>query len=182
MVVTKKQHKFGSATEESELPPKTNDKNCIGTMNFISVLPSLPLRIPTPPTRRAEKGHAGALQTYSLWRWGGNGLAVRQNPHSFSLTTPEKDRVCHPAICNQYPRLHQQEAMENEGAMGLTHRSCFRVAAAPMLATKRSYDLQDHFGRSPVFEGKKTGEKGGCQVARGALVVGMRNADHYQCT
>ena len=39
MVVTKKQHNFGSATEESVLPPKTNDKNCIGTMNFISVLP-----------------------------------------------------------------------------------------------------------------------------------------------
>jgi hypothetical protein len=43
MVVTKKQHKFGSATEESVLPPKTNDKNCIGTMNFISVSLSLPL-------------------------------------------------------------------------------------------------------------------------------------------
>jgi hypothetical protein len=65
-------------------------------------------------------------------------------------------------------RLHQQQAMENEGAMGLTHRSCFRVAAAPTLATKRSYELQDHFGRSPVLWG--------------ALVVGMRNADHYQCT
>ena len=26
--------------------------------------------------------------------------------------------------------------MENEGAMGLTHRSCFRVAAAPTLATR----------------------------------------------
>jgi hypothetical protein len=26
--------------------------------------------------------------------------------------------------------------MENEGAIGLTHRSCFRVAAAPTLATK----------------------------------------------
>jgi hypothetical protein len=62
MVITKKQHTFGSATEESVLPPKTNDKNCIGTMNFISVLPLLPLRIPSPPTRRAEKGHAGALQ------------------------------------------------------------------------------------------------------------------------
>jgi hypothetical protein len=105
MVVTKKQHKFGSATEESVLLPKTNDKNCIGigTINFIPVLPSVPLRIPFPPTRRAEKGHAGALQTFSLWRWGGNGLAVRQNPHSPSLTTPEKNRVCHPAICNQYP-------------------------------------------------------------------------------
>jgi hypothetical protein len=91
MVITKKQHKFGSATEESVLPPKTSDKNCIGTMNFISFLPSLPLRIPSPPTRRAEKGHAGALQTFSLCLWGGNGLAVCQNPHSFSLTTPEKD-------------------------------------------------------------------------------------------
>jgi hypothetical protein len=71
MVVTKKQHKFGSATEESVLPPKTNDKKCIGTMNFISVSPSLSLRIPSPPTRRAEKGHAGAFQTFPLWRWGG---------------------------------------------------------------------------------------------------------------
>jgi len=26
--------------------------------------------------------------------------------------------------------------MENEGAIGLTHRSCFRVAAVPMLATR----------------------------------------------
>jgi hypothetical protein len=33
-------------------------------------------------------------------------------------------------------RLHQRQAMENEGAMGLTHRSCFRVAAAPTLATR----------------------------------------------
>jgi hypothetical protein len=45
---------------------------------------------------------------------------------------------------------------------------------------KRSYNLQDHFGQSPVFEGKKIGEKGGHQVARGALVVGMRNTDNYQ--
>ena len=58
MVVTKKQHKFGSATEESVLPPKTND-NGIGTMSFISVSPSLPLCIPSPPTRRAEKGLLG---------------------------------------------------------------------------------------------------------------------------
>jgi hypothetical protein len=71
MVVTKKQRKFGSASEESVLPPKTNDKNCIGTMNFISVLPSLPLHFPSPLTRRAEKGHASTLQTFSLWWWGG---------------------------------------------------------------------------------------------------------------
>jgi len=62
MVVTK---------EESVLHPKTNDKNGISTMNFISVLPSLPLCIPSLPTRWAEKGHDGALQTFSLWWWGG---------------------------------------------------------------------------------------------------------------
>jgi hypothetical protein len=66
MVVIKKQHKFGSATEESVLPPKTNDKNCIGTMKFISVSPSLPLCIPSPPTRRAEKGHAGAWRIANI--------------------------------------------------------------------------------------------------------------------
>ena len=71
MVVTKIQHKFSSVTEESVLPPKTNNKNYMGTMNFISASPSLPLRIPSPPTRRAEKGHAGAFQTFSLWRLGG---------------------------------------------------------------------------------------------------------------
>ena len=78
MVNTKKEHKFGSATEESVLPPKTNDKNGIGTMNFISVLLSLPLCFPSLPSRRAERGQAGALQTFSLWRGGRNGLAVRQ--------------------------------------------------------------------------------------------------------
>jgi hypothetical protein len=54
MVVTKKQPKFGSATEELVLPPKTNDKNCIGTMNFISGLPSIPPPYPLstyPPGR-----------------------------------------------------------------------------------------------------------------------------------
>jgi hypothetical protein len=71
MVVTKNQRKFGSATEESVLPPKTNDKNCIGTMNFISILPLLPLRISSSPTRRAEKGHAGPLQTFSFGGGGG---------------------------------------------------------------------------------------------------------------
>ncbi len=82
MAVTKKQRKFGSATEESVLPPKTNNKNCIGTMNFISVSLLLPLRIFSPPTHRAEKGLASALHKFSLRRWGGNGLAVHQNPHS----------------------------------------------------------------------------------------------------
>jgi len=51
----------------------------------------------------SHKGQAGTFQIFSLWRWGGNGLAICQNPHYFSLTTPEKDRVCHPAICNRYP-------------------------------------------------------------------------------
>jgi len=142
MVVTKKQHKFGSATEESVLPPKTKDKNCTGTMNFIFVLPSLTLCIPSSPTRRAEKDHASALQTFSPWQWGENSLAVRQNPHSPSLTNPrEKSSLTSlPYAINirflPRERLHWQQAMENEGAIGLTHRSCFRVAAAPTLATR----------------------------------------------
>jgi hypothetical protein len=99
MVVTQKQHKFGSTTEESVLPPITNDKNGIDTMDFISVSPSLPLCIPSLPTRRAEKDHTGALQSFSLWRWGGNGLAVRQNPHSPSLTNP-RERLSSPSLPN----------------------------------------------------------------------------------
>jgi hypothetical protein len=75
MVVTKKQHKFGSATEESVLPPITNDKNCIGTMNFIPVFPSLPLRIPSPPTRLAEKGHAAHFKHSPFG--GGGGMVWR---------------------------------------------------------------------------------------------------------
>jgi hypothetical protein len=85
MVVTKKQRKLGSDAEESVLPPKTNDKNCIGTMHFISVLPSLPLHIPSPPTRRAEKGRAGALQTFSLWRGGGGMIWQYVKNHTLFL-------------------------------------------------------------------------------------------------
>ena len=44
---------------------------------------------------------------------------------------------------------------------------------------KRIYDSHDRFGRSSVFEGKKTGEKGGCQVARVCTCRGTRNADQY---
>ncbi len=110
-------------------------------MNFISVLPSPPLRIPSPPIRRAKKGHAGALQTFSLWGWGGNGLAVRQNSHSPSLTNPG-ERSSSPSLPYAIDiwflpgeRLYWQQAMKNEGAIGLKHRSCFRVAAVPTLAT-----------------------------------------------
>jgi hypothetical protein len=152
-------------------------------MNFISASPSLPLRIPSSPTPRVEKGHTGAFQTFSLWRWGGNGLAVRQNSHSCSLTTPVKDRGCHPVICNRYPASPRRKiaSAAGHGKRG-SHGADTQIAQT--LATKRSYDSQDHFGRYPVFEGKKTGtgEKGGRQVARGALVVGMSNTDHYQCT
>jgi len=114
-------------------------------MDFISVLPSLPLCIPSPPTRRVEKGHARALQTFSLWRWGGNGLAVyTKNPHSPSLTNPGEGSSSPSlpyAIDNRFlpgEGLYQQQAMENEGAIGLTHRSCFRVAAASTLATREA--------------------------------------------
>jgi hypothetical protein len=60
MVVTKKQHKFGAATEESVFPPKTNGKNGIGTMNFISVSPSPP---PLYPLSTYPPGGEG-----SRWR------------------------------------------------------------------------------------------------------------------
>ena len=73
-------------------------------------------------------------------------MAVRQNQNSlsFSLTNPGKIEF---AITESLPyaidirflpgeRLHQRQAMENEGDMGLTHRSCFRVAAVPTLATR----------------------------------------------
>jgi hypothetical protein len=136
MVVTKKQHKFGPATEESVLPPKTNNKNCIGTMNFISVLP-LP-----PPPYPLSIYLPGGEGTFFLWRWAGNGLAVRQNPHSPSLTNP-RERSSSPSLPNAIDvqflpgeRLHRQQAMENEGAIRLAHRSCFRVTAAPTLATR----------------------------------------------
>ena len=73
---------------------------------------------------------------------GGNGLAVRQNPHSFSLTNPG-ERSSLPSLPYAIDirflpreRLHWQQAMENEGAIGLTNRSCFRVAAVPTLATR----------------------------------------------
>jgi hypothetical protein len=42
-------------------------------------------------------------------------LAVRQNPHSFSLTTPKKDRICHPAICNQYPASPRRKIASARG-------------------------------------------------------------------
>jgi hypothetical protein len=60
MVVTKKLHKFGSDTEESVLPPKTNDKNGIGTMNFISVSPLAPPLYPLstyPPGGEGSRWH-----------------------------------------------------------------------------------------------------------------------------
>jgi hypothetical protein len=62
--------------------------------------------------------------------------------------------------------------VENEGAIGVMHRSCFRVVAAPTLAMSRTMIcriiLDDLLF---FFEGKKIGEKGGHQVAWGALVV-----------
>jgi hypothetical protein len=121
MVVTKKHLKFGSVTEESVLPPKTNDKNGINTMNFISVLPSLPLYIPSPPTRRAEKGQAGALQTFSLWRWGGEWFG--STPKSTFSFSDSGERSSLPSLPNAIDirflpreRLHRQQAMENEGS------------------------------------------------------------------
>ncbi len=88
-------------------------------MITLILLPLPPLRIPSPPTPQAEKGHAGALRTFSLWRWGGNSLAVRQNPHSPSLTNPG-ERSSSPSLPYAIDirflpgeRLYWQQAMEN---------------------------------------------------------------------
>ena len=65
-----------------------------------------------------------------------------ENPHAPSLTNP-RERSGLPSLPNAIDiwllpgeRLHWQQAMENEGAIGRMHRSCFRVATAPTLATK----------------------------------------------
>ena len=120
-------------------------------MNSIFGSPSLPLRIPSPPTRRAEEGHASALQTFSLWRWGGNGLAVRQNPHSPSLTNPG-ERSSLPSLpyaidiwLSPKKDCIGNRPWKNEGAIGLTHRSCFRVKAVPTLATRRGATIRRTF-------------------------------------
>jgi hypothetical protein len=134
-------------------------------MNFISGLPLPPLRISSPPTRRAEKGHASTLQTFSLWRWGGNGLAVRQNPHFPSLTNP-RERSSSPSLPNAIDirflpgeRLHRQQAMKNEGAIGLTYRSCFRVAAAPTLATRGAMIHRIILGDLLFLKARKQGRR-----------------------
>jgi hypothetical protein len=70
----------------SVLPPKTNDKNYIGTMTSYPLRPRFPL-----------------IHTF------------------FSLLPPEKDRVCHPAVCNRYPASPRKKIASatghgNEGA------------------------------------------------------------------
>ena len=80
-------------------------------------------------------------------------MAIRQTPQSFSLTTPKKNRVCHPAICNRYPASPRKNIAL---ATGHGNEGAIRANAG----NKRNYNLHDRFGRSPVFEGKKTGEKG----------------------
>ncbi len=61
--------------------------------------------------------------------------------------------------------------MENEVAIRVMHRSCFRVVAALTLAMSRTMICRIILDDPLFFEGKKIGEKGGHQVAWGALVV-----------
>ena len=90
---------------------------------------------------------------------------------SISGFPPEKDCIGNRprAIRNRYPasprkRLHLQQAMEmeNEGVIRAD------------VGNTRNYNSHDRFGRSPVFEGKKTGEKGGRQVARVCTCCGNK--------
>jgi len=103
MVLTKKQHKFGSATEESVLPPKTNDKNCIGTMNFISVSPSLPLRIPSPLSTYLPGGEGSRWHIPIILPLAVGGGWFGSMPKSTLSFSDYPGEVCHPAICNRYP-------------------------------------------------------------------------------
>jgi hypothetical protein len=64
--------------------------------------------------------------------------------------------------------------VKNEGAIGVMHRSCFRVVAAPTLAMRRTMIRRIILDDPLFFEGKKIGEKGGDQVAWGALVVRIK--------
>ncbi len=141
MVVTKKQTNLVLLQRNQYFLPKTNDKNCIGTMNFISILPSLPLRISSPPTMGGG-GSCWCIAKHSPFGGGGNGLAVHQNPHSPSLTNPGEGSSwpsLQPALDIRFlpgERLHWRQAVGNEGAIRLMYRSCFRVAAAPTLAIR----------------------------------------------
>jgi hypothetical protein len=141
MVVTKKQTNLVLLQRNQYFLPKTNNKNCISTMNFISILPSLPLRISSPPTPGGG-GSRWRIANIPPLMVGGNDLAVHQYPHSPSLTYPGEGSSwpsLPPALDIRFlpgERLHWRQAVGNEGAIGLMHRSCFRVAAAPMLATR----------------------------------------------
>jgi hypothetical protein len=111
----------------------------------------------------------------------GDGLAVRRIPHSPSLTNPGQGLSwpsLPPALNIQSlpgERLHWQQTVENEGAIGVMHRSCFRVVAVPTLAISRTKIHRIILNNPPFFfEGKKIGEKGGHQVAWGALVVRIK--------
>jgi hypothetical protein len=146
-----KTNKFNPATEESVFPPKTNDKNCIGTINFISVLLSLLLGIPSP------RGHAAYCKHSPFGGGGGGDLAVRQIPHSPSLTNPRQGlswSSLPPALnIRSLPgeRLHWRQTVENEGAIGVMHRSCFRVVAAPTLAMSRTMICRIILDDPPFF-------------------------------
>ncbi len=141
MVVTKKQTNLVLLQRNQYFLPKTNDKNCIGTMNFISILPSPPLRVSSPPTL-GRGGSRWCIANIPPLVVGGNGLAVHQHPHFPSLTNPGEGSSwpsLPPALDIRFlpgERLHWQQAVGNEEAIGLMHRSCFRVAAAPTLATR----------------------------------------------
>jgi len=71
--------------------------------------------------------------------------------------------------------------MENDGAIGLTHRSCFRAAAAPTLATRVATICRIILDDLLFLKATRQGRRG-YQVAWGALDAGMRNADRHHCT
>jgi hypothetical protein len=189
MVVTKKSTNLVLLQRNQYFLPKTNN-TCVGTHELHLCLPHSPLST-YPPGREGSRGRIPNILPLEVGgEWFGNTpkstLFFSASPRersclpscqSISGFPPEKDCIDNTprALCNQYPASPQKKIAL---ATGHGNEGAIRANAG----NKRGYNLHDCFGRSPVFEGKKTGEKGGLQVAWGALVVEMRNVDHYQCT
>ncbi len=94
MVVTKKLTNLVLLQRNQYFLPKTNDKNCIGTMNFISMLPLLPLRVSSPPT--LGRGGSGWRITNIPPLVVGGMVWQYTKIHTLLLwLTPKKDQVGH---------------------------------------------------------------------------------------
>ena len=138
-----------------------------------------------PPKKIAlATGHSSANAGNNWW-WRGEWFGNTPKSKLFFSASP-RERLSLPSrLCNRYPASPRTMTASatghgNEGAQTVCNQYPASLRKKIALATghgnegairanagnKRNYDLHDCFGQSPVFEGKKTGEKGGHQVAR----------------